>query len=227
MYNLTSQKLKWKEIASMKERRSDHCSALFEDRIVVSGGQRSDEPLNSVENYEVIANKWSVIESMNSCRSGHSMTVCNNRLYALGGVSDKSEQLKLQTVEMLQKLVGKWETGQPMNKARYRFAAVCLRGEIYAIGGHSEEGIEKSVEKFVPGDNRWCYVSDMNSPRWGHAACIFGEKIFVVGGRSKIKKESNEKTMLLMESYDPVNDTWLIISKNQFQGLYGHSLIVT
>ena len=225
LMDLSSQNLKWKEVVSMNERRSHHCSAFFKGRIVVSGGQRSNEPLKSVENYEVITNKWNIIQSMTTCRSGHAMTVCNNRLYALGGVADKSEQLKLRSVEIISELDGMWETGVQMNKARYRFAAVCLGGEIYAIGGQSGKGIEKTVEKFEPGKNRWCYVSDMNYARRGHAACVFGEKIFVVGGRSRQKGESKEK-VLMIESYDPVTDSWLIISKDQIYELYGHSLVV-
>ena len=219
--SLADQKKKeWKEVASMRERRSDHCSMWFKENIVVSGGQRGDEPLNSVERYESILNKWKQCQSMNCCRSGHAMTICNNRLYALGGVADKSEQSKLRSVEILSELNGKWETGIQMNKARYRFASVCSSGKIYAIGGQSKDGIENTVEIFVPEENKWFYVSQMHSARWGHAACVVDGKILVIGGRDKHSKE-----VTMIESYDPSKDSWFIVNKDLAQEFCGHCLV--
>ena len=219
--NLADQKKEWKEVASMKERRSDHSSVWFKKNIVVSGGQKGDEPIKSVESYEIISDEWKQCQSMNTCRSGHAMTVCNNRLYALGGVTEKNKQSKLRSVESLSKLDGMWETGMHMNKARYRFAAVCLGEEIYAIGGQSNEGIENTVEKFVPEENKWCYVSEMNTARWGHAACVVNGKIFVIGG--KVNQSTEVK---IMESYDPNKNTWMIVNEDLVEELYGHSLVV-
>ena len=223
--DLTDENTEWKEVSYMNERRSDHSSALFEDNIIVSGGQRSNTPLKSVECYCILTNKWTVNKaSMNLCRSGHAMVVCNNRLYALGGASAKYDQSLLSSVETLSHVNEAWETGPSMNKARCQFAAVSFNGEIYAIGGQSENGIEKSVEIFSPAQRKWSFIKSLNRARKGHAACVFDGKIFVIGGVNE-NKQTDELTF---ETYDPDNDTWMLgeLPRILLDKLYGHSLVV-
>ena len=52
----------WKEVATMNEARSNAACAVFEERIVVSGGWSNKEGvLNSVESYDVFPDKWSTM----------------------------------------------------------------------------------------------------------------------------------------------------------------------
>ena len=177
--DLSEQKMEWKEVCSMNERRSDHNSALFKGSIVVSGGQRTNIPLKSVESYSVSANTWKVLKAMNICRNGHAMVVCDNRLYALGGTTSWNTRTFLSSVETLSELHVAWETGPAMNRARCYFAAVCFNGEIYAIGGKSEKGIEKSVEKFVPTENKWFFYQRFKSSKMGVMQLVCLEKRFL------------------------------------------------
>ena len=219
--DLTNENLEWKEASHMNERRSDHSSALFGDNIIVSGGQRSNAPLKSVECYSADANKWTEIKAMKFCRSGHATVVCDNRLYALGG---ESRQSLLSSVETLSHVNEVWKTGLSMNKARCQFAAVSFNGEIYAIGGQSENGIEKTVEKFSPVQRKWSFIKNLNKARKGHAAGVFRGKIFVIGGRC----ENNEKDKVTFETYEPRTDTWRLKELGSFsvEKLYRHSLVV-
>ena len=221
--DLTKKNMEWKEVSYMNERRSDHSSALFEDNIIVSGGQKTNTALNSVESYSVFTNKWNEDKAMNFCRSGHAMVVCNNRLYALGGSSKRFDNGLLSSVEMLSHVNEVWETGPSMNKARCHFAAVCFNGEIYAIGGQSKDGIEKSVEKFSPAQYRWSFIKSLHKARKGHAACVFSNKIYVIGGRS-----GNKVNEVTFEAYDPQNETWSLgeLPSIMSDQLYKHSLVV-
>ena len=96
-----------------------------------------------------------------------------------------------------------------MQTPRYWFAAVNCNGVVYAIGGRS--GIKssttlRSVEKYDCAENQWKYVSDMNTARCAHAACVLRGKIYVVSGVDTDQNVVNE-----IECYDPVNDAWSIV----------------
>ena len=214
--DLTDGDRKWSEAASMIERRRFHAAAVFKGNIVVCGNSLNDG--FSTEMYEINSNKWRTLQSMNTGRSGHALVVCNNCLFAIGG----EKKVRLQSVEKLNDLELKWEAAQPMTIPRNRLAAVCLDGVMYAIGGRSDSKYaEKRVEKLAPAENKkWSYVSDMNTARWGHAACVMGGKIYVIGG-----KDERGNFVTTIECYDPKIDSWSIVAQNVVE-LEGHDVVV-
>ena len=77
----------WKEVARMEEARSDSACAVFEERIVVSGGYDNDfNDLYTVESYHVAADSWSPMPSMIQRRRCHSLVVVKNKLFVIGGL---------------------------------------------------------------------------------------------------------------------------------------------
>ena len=67
------------------------CS-VFEGNVVVCGGQGNDgDDLNSVESYDVIADKWSPMPSMTSSKSRHSLVAVKNKLFVIGCGTDTCE----------------------------------------------------------------------------------------------------------------------------------------
>ena len=90
---------------------------------------------------------------------------------------------------------------------------------------HRPDGVEKSVEIFVPEQNKWSYVSDMNTPRWGHGACVMGGEIYVIGGKEwfpEMDKKGNFVTTI--ECYKPANNSWKIVGENS-GNLFGHAVV--
>ena len=82
----------WKEVAEMNEARYNAACSVFEERIVVSGGQDINGfELNTVESYDVIANKWSSMPSMIHSQSSHSLVVVKSKLFVIGSVVDNCE----------------------------------------------------------------------------------------------------------------------------------------
>ena len=76
----------WKEVVGMNEARSYNACAVFEGRIVVSGGRSRDDMhgSNSVEVYDVFANKWSFMPKMTRRRGNHKMRNVRNKLFVIG-----------------------------------------------------------------------------------------------------------------------------------------------
>ena len=128
--NLDSPTLKWKEMCLLNERRRFHGAAVFQNSIVVSGGNYGGD-LDSAEFYEFDSNEWKTTSSMKRGRSGHGLVECDGYLYAIGGSPTNEEP----TVERLRSLNGEWEPAPSMLTSRNWVAAVNCDGCIYAIGG--------------------------------------------------------------------------------------------
>ena len=77
---------KWKEVARMNNGRSAATCAVFEERIVVSGGWDNNfDVLNSVQSYDVAADTWSPMPNLIERRTCHSSVVVKRKLFVIGG----------------------------------------------------------------------------------------------------------------------------------------------
>ena len=73
------------KIARMKEPKCYSACAVFQGNIVVSGGvDINSNGLNTVESYDVFADKWSSMPCMTNSRFSHSLVTLNNKLFVIG-----------------------------------------------------------------------------------------------------------------------------------------------
>ena len=82
---------KWTEVCGMKSARMLLSSAVFEGRIVVSGGKQSNvgAPLSSVEAYNSEVDSWSKMPDMVKARYFHRSVAMRNKLFVIGGPTSK------------------------------------------------------------------------------------------------------------------------------------------
>ena len=82
----------WREIAKMKEARYSPACVVFQENIVVSGGEDvNEDELNTVESYDVFANKWTSMPNMVNVQSDHNLVVIKDRLFVIGYGNNKCE----------------------------------------------------------------------------------------------------------------------------------------
>ena len=76
----------WKEVCEMKEEREVSACIVFQENIVVSGGENFNDvnDLNSVESYDVFGNKWTSMPNMVNYQSFHNLVVVKNKLFVIG-----------------------------------------------------------------------------------------------------------------------------------------------
>ena len=206
--------LKWEELAPFSPVRGSFSAAAYDGLLVICGGRNAyNSVMKSVEVFHDDLCAWRRISPMNEAREQHELVACAGSLYALGGYNSISA---LSAVECLNSscLGEEWKRVRPMQNARYLFAGVNCNNHIYAIGGSdgacnsSKPPSAKSVEKYNPVTNQWVYVSNMNTARTHHSACVINDCIYVIGG-------FDEKSNLIqdIECYDPATDKWTIIGK--------------
>ena len=77
---------KFKEVAEMNEARLGAACVLFDDRLIVSGGEDNRwGKLNTVESYDVAADIWTQMPNMIERRCAHSLVVVKSKLFVIGG----------------------------------------------------------------------------------------------------------------------------------------------
>ena len=78
----------WSFVAEMSVERYDSACVVFQESIVVSGGDDQEHPTDSVEAYDHVTGTWSPMPRMTKERSNHGLVVVKNKLYAIGGDFD-------------------------------------------------------------------------------------------------------------------------------------------
>ena len=204
--DLSESNLRWKEVASMSESRSDFGAVVCNGCLVVNG---SGVHFKTTEVYRPELNRWTNIAPTNRPRRYHQLVTVGGTLFAIGGHDNNGRS----SMERLDDMKGQWRMVQSMNTPRYSFAAVACQGYFYAIGGYSTVR-EKTVEKYDPGNNTWIYVSSMNIERTQHAACVLQGKIYVIGGHN-----ASGQVVKTIEFYDPELDQWTIVEKTEHKCL--------
>ena len=93
---------------------------------------------------------------------------------------------------------------------RRDLAASAVNGMIYAFGGHNGNERLTTVEIYNPAADTWKKGADMSAPRSQFATAAVDGKIYLFGGFSVVERRGKkiEKTMAIVEVYDPAADAW-------------------
>jgi len=198
------------------------------------GGYKSND-LNTVEAYDIAADRWSVKAPMPTAREGLGVGVVNGILYAIGGntrgasssrsssspafLSSGSPGLSynlqsadhaLGTVEAYDPVTDKWTAKASMPTPRSMLGVGVVDGIIYAVGGASGQKQYPTVEAYDPATNRWTEQSDM--PTITPSGFSHGRAALAVGVvDNKLYAVGGfvvYQETNLVDVYDPASDSW-------------------
>ncbi|XP_078359894.1 kelch-like protein 23 [Oculina patagonica] len=129
-----------------------------------------------------------------------------NCIYLIGGnVRHKTSS----TVQRFNIEKQSWEPVSSMQERRYYHSAINYRDRfIYVFGGIEGQACvnriyKSTVERYDPQEDSWSFVASMQQPRRNGLACVFADKIFVIGGES-----AECACAPKCEVYDPITDVW-------------------
>ena len=125
------------------------------------------------------------LSSLNVPRYGMAVTrSCGGDIFAIGGI-DASGNISA-TVERLSAFSGSWQQVNDFIEPRSNAAAASAGNFIYLFGGEIQgSGVSGSIHR------AWVSLGSLNwqpfpcglpSPRWGHTAVSYADKIYVMGG---------------------------------------------
>lgn len=186
----------WESLPPMAIQRAFAGGICVNDhQFLVIGGAESFENdgarLHSCEYYDTITETWRGFPiNMPTPRMGFGVARVGNEVFVVGG-NDGPESYRsdviaidysggdLSTISMSRS----WRRRPSMNEARSLFACVSHSTNIYVFGGlDCDQEAMYTAEVYDTQTKQWTQLPDMPGKRYGSAAGVVGNKIYVVGG---------------------------------------------
>ena len=123
----------WTTRADMPTARFGLSTSVVNGKIYAIGGERSAQPLSTVEEYDPATDTWTAKADMPTARYALSTSVVNGKIYAIGGALNPNASFP--TVEEYDPATDTWTKKADMPTARAVLSTSAVNGKIYAIGG--------------------------------------------------------------------------------------------
>lgn len=188
---------------------------LADGSVLVAGGSRNGQPLDTAERYNPSNGTWVAAGRLNLPRTeGNLILLQDGRALATGGGIEGSPGWgSTASVELFDPTTGVWTIGPPMSVPRARHTATILPGgDVLVTGGATtffgEIGsVTASAEIYSPRSNSWRAAAPMSIPRYVHQAALLADgRVLVAGGWSATSNSDVSKATA--EIYDPVANRW-------------------
>ena len=158
-----------KKLCQMPEPRDCHGAEIFEDKVMILGGEGDQDHLNTVLEFDVNKNECKKMPPLPHPLSRMATVCWRNQVVVLGGHNKR--QKALNDVFMYDCKTGKITALPSMMEKRYGCCAVITGDTIVVMGGRNEEDeLLSSVECFTMGGSAWEYLPAMNKVRSGAVA---------------------------------------------------------
>ena len=158
-----------KKLCQMPEPPSCYSVEIFEDKVMILGGQGDRGHLNTVLEFDVNKNKCKKMPPLPHPLSEMATVCWRDQVVVLGGRNKR--QKALNDVFMYDCKTGKITALPSMLEKRYACCAVITGDTIVVMGGVNEKNESLcSVECFTMGGSAWEYLPAMNEDRYGAVA---------------------------------------------------------
>ncbi|XP_033956152.1 kelch-like protein 31 [Pseudochaenichthys georgianus] len=151
-------------------------------------------------------NVWNKLTEMPAKSFNQCVAVLDGFLYVAGGEdqNDARNQAKHAVGNFCRydPRFNTWIHLSNMIQKRTHFSLNIFNGLLFAIGGRNGDGVQASVECYVPSSNQWQMKAPMEVPRCCHGSSLIEGKILVSGGYI------NNAYSRAVCSYDPSTDSW-------------------
>lgn len=194
----------WEKLPNLPNKLNHMGLAAHEGKIYMSGGffnARQTKFSNILYVYDIQESKWSVLSDMPDIRAAHTMVVRENYLHLIGGRNHTniwSYHIKN----------NKWHTNiiSPLPEKRDHISVLQDSSHLYVVGGRQYGETKSDCWKYNFLSNTWEVFTSLPAPRGGQSACIYNQKIHVVGGEDL----DVGKTYDRHDIYDPNTEQWFI-----------------
>lgn len=206
----------WSRVTDMLQPRAYATAVTLNDgSVLVAGGSRNGQPLDTAERYIPDSGTWVAAGRLNLPRTQGELTLlADGRALATGGgIEGGPTWSSTASAEIFNPKTSQWSLVPPMAVARVRHTAVLLPdGEVLVAGGattfHLDAGIvTASAELFNPRTNSWRAAASMPEPRYVHRSVLLHDgRVLLAGGWYAMSNaDPSHETAVI---YDPATDKW-------------------
>ncbi|CAH1245733.1 KLHL9 [Branchiostoma lanceolatum] len=176
--------------------------------VCIGGTPYTDDRVVKDKVHGQLMMRWFEIGTMDEGRCHHGVATMDNFIYVVGGQSIQypSGDGAVAMCSRYDVWTGTWLRMKSMHEKRAHFHLSALGGRLYAVGGRNKEQNLKSVEAFLPRENRWMYVAPLRGYSTGHAGCVCDGKLYTSGGYGT--SMNNVPHERVLQFYDPEQNAW-------------------
>ena len=206
----------WTSATGMLQARAYATAVLLSDgSVLVVGGSRNGEPLDTAERYFPATDTWVAAGRLDLPRTQGTLTLLPDGrvLAAGGGIEGTPGWNSTASAEIFDPRRGSWTLTAPMSVARARHTATLLAdGEVLVAGGsttfHGDTGsVTATAEIYNPATGKWRSAGQMARPRYVHSAVLLADgRVLVAGGW--YATSSSDPSHETVEIYDPAANKW-------------------
>ncbi|KAF6772938.1 hypothetical protein AHF37_08413, partial [Paragonimus kellicotti] len=215
----------WSEVACLSSPRDSIAVTTLGTRLYALGGHDGQVYTDRVQVFDPEANEWSDVsmaspKSTSVCvKHGLGVAVLEGVVYAVGGHDGWSY---LNTVERWNGRAKSWSPVAPMAVQRSTVGVAALDGRVsltsfewitdvlklYAVGGRDGTACLRTVERFNPHTQHWCFIAPMLHRRGGVGVGAVGGRLYAVGGHNAPPSQPHSLRTASVEVYEPETDMW-------------------
>jgi N-acetylneuraminic acid mutarotase len=188
---------------------------LADGSVLVAGGSRNGQPLDTAERYYPSTDTWVAAGRLNLPRTQGTLTLLPDGrvLAAGGGIEGTPGWNSTASAEIFDPKTGVWSMTAPMSVARARHTATLLPdGEVLVTGGattfHGDTGaVTATADLYNPKPGKWRAAAPMSRPRYVHGAALLPDgRVLVAGGW--YATSNSDPSHETAEIYDPAANDW-------------------
>lgn len=196
---LSNNLTEWALTDSLKTKRlyGQTTTLLNDGRVLLVGGQTSNETLKECEIYNPQTQKWEIIEELDTVRVYHTATLLKDgRVLVVGGTNLGKGYYS--SCKIFDPVTNKWTAAASMNYVRANHSATLLPdGKVIVLGGRLTK-----VEIYDPLKDTWEVV---------------GETAFIIGRNKALSIKNGEYLVAVQGQEYP---GWEVFSLSDFQSTY-------
>ena len=200
----------WSEISSMRESRHHFTLLASGSSLFAVGGYCNGIYKNTVEQYQMKEDTWLKKTPIDIRLSAAAGVEHQEKLYLSGGQTDKGI---IRTLWCYQVSTDSWTAKASMKRGRVDHTAAFHKNKIYALGGYDKNMIKaydvNTVECYDIETNQWCTVFEGSPKLSGISGCLFGPKVYVIGGFSYDENAKRNEVWC----YNLDNNDWHVITR--------------
>lgn len=206
----------WTTVTDMLQARAYPMAVeLADGSVLVAGGSRNGQPLDTTERYNPDNGTWVASGRLNLPRTQGTLTLLPDGrvLAAGGGIEAAPGWISTASTEIFDPATNQWSIAAPMSVARAIHTATLLKdGEVLVTGGattyHGSTGsVTARAEIFDPRSGTWRQVAPLPKPLYVQCAALMPDgRVLVAGGWWSTS--NSDPSHGNVQIYDPKSDTW-------------------
>lgn len=171
---------RWSTLAGPPEPLASPSVAVYENQIVVIGGQGKNGPSASVWTFNTVDRSWASGAAKPTAVTDAQAVLIGGRIYVPGGLGGDGHPVNV--LEIYNPRTDTWDVGADLPAPRSGHSLVALDGRLLLFGGWDGSAYRAEVYEYTPEADSWRALSDMPTARGHSAAAVVAGRVFLMGG---------------------------------------------